>query len=135
MACNLLFARVRAASAAGRDDGRAPDVAGAGGKPARSAIPGSVGVRSPAFSRRCPLSRLEARCAAEQILQIIVLPADAGAEEQRALLERIVVAADHVEVRMELPLGGEPQVRLLVERAAEIEGLERQPDRPAQLGV
>src|ERR1700726_464258 len=43
----------------------------------------------------------ELRSGPQQVLQVIVLPADPGAQEERALLERVVVAADHVEVRVE----------------------------------
>src|SRR5215204_5359314 len=47
---------------------------------------------------------------AEQVLDVLVVPADAAAEEERVVLQGVVIAADQVEVGVEAPAAGQPQV-------------------------
>src|SRR3954451_22082854 len=62
----------------------------------------------------------------QQLLDVVVAPLEAGAEEEGAALldEGIVVASDQVEVGGELVAAEEAELGVLVVRPVEVEGLE-----------
>ena len=65
----------------------------------------------------------------QQVLEIVVVPADAAAEDDRVALgdQGVVLAPGQEEVGSQPPAPGQPQMRIEIVGAAEVVSLQRHP--------